>query len=199
VIVTFAGHGLLDKNWDYYLATYSIDFNNPSEGGLPYGNLENLFEGIAPLKKILMIDACHSGEVDKEEMIQFTSGFEKSSSDINFRSAGSGIAKKNVSLKTSSELMKEMFADIRRGTGATVISSAAGAELAYEGDQWKNGLFTYCLLTGLKDKEADLNNDGQIYLSELQKYISEKVYLLSKGLQRPASRIENSNMDFRVW
>jgi len=199
VIVTFAGHGLLDKNWDYYLATYSIDFNNPSEGGLPYGNLESLFEGIAPLKKILMIDACHSGEVDKEEMIQFTSGFEKSSSDINFRSAGSGIAKKNVSLKTSSELMKEMFADIRRGTGATVISSAAGAELAYEGDQWKNGLFTYCLLTGLKDKEADLNNDGQIYLSELQKYISEKVYLLSKGLQRPASRIENSNMDFRVW
>jgi hypothetical protein len=36
VIITVAGHGVLDKNLDYYLATHDMDFSNPSEKGLPY-------------------------------------------------------------------------------------------------------------------------------------------------------------------
>ena len=199
VIITFAGHGLVDNKWDYYLATYNIDFKNPVSGGLPYEQLENLLDGIAPVKKILLIDACHSGEIDKEEMVQVSDKLTASSSDLQFRSAGNLIRLKSSAIKSTSELLKELFTDIRRGTGATIISSASGSELAIEGDQWKNGLFTYCLLNGLYDKKADLNNDGQIMISELQKYLGKEVFDISRGMQRPSSRMENSYLDYRIW
>ncbi|HLP12475.1 MAG TPA: caspase family protein [Flavobacteriales bacterium] len=198
VIITVAGHGVLDKDFNYYLATYDMDFNNPAERGLPYEELEALVDGIAPLKKVIFIDACHSGEVDKEEVEQLAMA-NTNAGEIKFRATGVGIQKKNLGLKSTSELMSEMFTDLRKGTGATVISSAGGVEYAMESDQWKNGLFTYCLLHGLKDKAADANNDGQIMLSELQQYLRTEVTRLSKGAQQPTSRIENLSMDFRVW
>ena len=68
-----------------------------------------------------------------------------------------------------------------------------------ESGEWKNGLFTYSLINGIKSKEADLNKDGKIMLSELQKYVQSQVVKLSGGKQQPTSRIENISMDFRVW
>jgi len=68
-----------------------------------------------------------------------------------------------------------------------------------ESGNWKNGLFTYCLLQGLESMDADLNNDGEIWLSELQKYVQNEVSKLSKGKQQPTSRIENNTLDYRVW
>jgi hypothetical protein len=198
VLITVADHGVLDKNLDYYLATHDMDFSNPSEKGLPYEDLESLLDGIAPLKKVLFLDACHSGEVDKEE-VELLATNTTTNSKVKFRNAGAGIQKKNLGLKTTSELMSELFTDLRRGTGATVISSAGGAEYAMESDEWKNGLFTYCLLHGLQDKAADENKDGEIWLSELQNYLRKEVTSLSNGAQQPTSRIENLSMDFRVW
>eukprot|EP01136_Pigoraptor_vietnamica_P015924 Opistho-1_new@59578 len=99
-----------------------MDFSNPSEKGLPYEELESLLDGIAPLKKVLFLDACHSGEVDKEE-VELLATNTKTNSKVKFRNAGAGIQKKNLGLKTTSELMSELFTDLRRGTGATVISS----------------------------------------------------------------------------
>jgi hypothetical protein len=95
--------------------------------------------------------------------------------------------------------MSELFTDLRRGTGVTVISSSGGAEYAMESDEWKNGLFYYCLLHCLKDKAADTNKDGQIMISVLQNYLRKEVTSLSNGAQQPTSRIENLSMDFRIW
>jgi hypothetical protein len=95
--------------------------------------------------------------------------------------------------------MAELFTDLRKGTGATVISSAGGAEFAMESNEWKNGLFTYCLLNGLKNKKADLNRNGEIVLSELQIYLRNEVLKISKGQQQPTSRMENPAMDYRWW
>jgi len=95
--------------------------------------------------------------------------------------------------------MNELFNDLRKGTGATVISSAGGVEYAMESSEWKNGLFTYCLLMGMKNRKADLNNDGYINLIELQTYVTEKVKALSHGKQIPNTRIQNLELDFRIW
>ncbi|MFT5600167.1 MAG: hypothetical protein ACI9N1_000401, partial [Flavobacteriales bacterium] len=48
-------------------------------------------------------------------------------------------------------------------------------------------------------KAADLNNDGEIWLSELKQYVYSQVSLLSNGKQQPTSRIENNTIDYRVW
>ncbi|MBW3546126.1 MAG: hypothetical protein KY428_11110 [Bacteroidetes bacterium] len=95
-------------------------------------------------------------------------------------------------------MSKQLFADMRRNSGATVISSAGGAEYAFEGKKWRNGLFTYVLLNGLESDKADLNNDGMIMLSELQKYLVSEVPRMSGGLQTPTSRVENLHNDFRI-
>ena len=199
VIVFIAGHGVLDKEMNYYLATFDMDFKNPEGRGMPYEKLESLLDGIAPLKKTLFIDACHSGELDKDEVEQLVVQNSTQKGNVKFRTAGAGIQKKNLGLQSTSELMSELFTDLRRGTGATVVSSAGGAEYAMESAEWKNGLFTYCLLHGLKSRRADINHDGSIMLSELQKYLQEEVMKLSKGQQKPTSRIENLSLDFRIW
>ncbi|HUR66523.1 MAG TPA: caspase family protein, partial [Chitinophagaceae bacterium] len=70
VIISYSGHGLLNKDFDYYLSTYATNFNNPEQNGMPYDELEDLLDNIPARKKLLLIDACHSGEVDKEELVR---------------------------------------------------------------------------------------------------------------------------------
>jgi WD40 repeat protein len=196
VIVFVAGHGVLDANFDYYFATYDMDFNNPSQRGLAYQKLESIIDGIKAKRKILIMDTCHSGEVDKDEV--FFAEEDEQIEDIEFRAVGEAV-KVDETKSNPSRVMNELFNDLRKGTGATVISSAGGAEYAMESDEWKNGLFTYCLLMGLKNQKADLNNDQQIELTELQTYVTEKVKALSHGKQIPNSRIQNLELDFRIW
>ncbi len=200
VILFFAGHGLLDENLDYYLGTYNIDFNNPVDKGLKYDDLDVLLDSVPARKKIVFIDACHSGEVDKDEELLLAEN--KSVSDnIVFR--GKEMAgyktRSNLSYKNSFEMMKELFADLRKGTGTVVISSAGGGEYAFEGLEWKNGVFTYSLINGITTGKADKNNNDEITVSELQDYIMNQVQFLTKGMQKPTSRQENIDNDFVIW
>jgi WD40 repeat protein len=199
VMLFVAGHGLLDSNLDYYFGTYDMDFNDPGGKGLIYESIEALFDGLNSLRKILFMDTCFSGEVDKDEM-ELAQTVNTEFGGVTFRSAGAGVRMKEAfGTQNTTELMKELFTDIRKGTGSTVISSAGGAEFAMEGEQWKNGLFTFCILNGINKKDADLNKDGKIMLSELQDYVRSNVSRLSDGKQSPTSRIQNVSMDFRIW
>lgn len=197
VMIFIAGHGVLDENLDYFFASYDMDFNSPNQRGIAYEEFEGLLDGIKPLKKILMIDACHSGEIDKEE-VELLAVNETQVGEVQFRAVGNTV-KPKLGMQNTSELTKALFTDLRKGTGATVISSAGGGEYAMESGEWKNGLFTYCLLYGIHSKEADLNKDGVIMLSELQKYVQAQVKTRSNGMQQPTSRIENLSLDYRVW
>jgi WD40 repeat protein len=198
VMLMVSSHGLLDSELDYYIATTDVDFANPAARGLSYEALESILDGIPQRKKILFMDACHSGEVDKEEIQIAKNTTPENTGNIVFRSVP-GVSVSKIGLENSFELMKEMFADLRHGSGATVISSAGGAEYAIEGTEWNNGVFTYCLINGLRDKKADLNNDGIIKLSEIEEYLQKKVPELTNGKQKPTSRAENTSNDFVVW
>ncbi|MCX6165589.1 MAG: caspase family protein, partial [Ignavibacteriae bacterium] len=202
VIVFIAGHGLLTKDFDYYFATSDIDFANPKERGITFEEIENILDGIPARKKVLFMDTCHSGEVDKDD-IQEVKKTKVEVGKVMFRSVGETeyVSKneKKLGLKNVSRLLQEMFVDFRRGSGAVVISSSGGLEFSWEGGDYKNGLFTYCLLEGLKTKNADLNNDGEITVSELRNYVSDKVEKLTNGAQKPTSRRENLDFDFIIW
>lgn len=198
VLIFVSGHGLLDKNLDYFLATHNVDFANPTANGLKYDDLESLMDGISARKKVLMMDACHSGEIDKDE-VEMTA-VKTPKAGLKFRNFGDqGLQNKNIGLKNSFELSKQLFTDLRKGSGTTVLSAAGGVEFALEGDQWQNGVFTYCLLAGLKEKKADINHDGLIMLSELQSYLFHEVSYVTQGKQQPTSRIENLVIDWRIW
>ncbi len=58
--------------------------------------------------------------------------------------------------------MQELFTNLNRGSGAVVISAAAGDSYAMESDEWQNGVFTYSILQGLQSGDADANDNGEI-------------------------------------
>ncbi|MEZ4936307.1 MAG: caspase family protein [Crocinitomicaceae bacterium] len=200
VILFIAGHGVLDDEFNYYYGTHDIDFLNPSRKGLEYSKLEALLDGIKPIKKLLIMDTCHSGEIDKEEVMHMDQNVDTDDEigDVAFRAVGIDIQNKDKGVSTS-KVMNTLFNDLRRGSGATVISSAGGVEYAMESEEWKNGLFTYVLLMGIKSQKADLNNDGKIQLSELQFYVIDRVSKLSKGKQVPNTRMANISNDYVIW
>lgn len=197
VVVLFAaGHGILDKNLDYYIATHDMDFMHPELQGIPFRAFEELLDKTRSRKKIMFIDACHSGEIDKNEVIIQENEEVAEDGEIAFRTIGNSV--KNLSDVSSFELSRMTFADMRDSNGATVISSSGGGEFSMEGPDWQNGVFTYALLKGLKEEKADLNKDKKIMLSELQAYLIQQVNDLTNGRQTPTSRIENLINDFRI-
>ncbi|HPG12418.1 MAG TPA: caspase family protein, partial [Chitinophagaceae bacterium] len=189
VIVSYSGHGMLSKEFDYYLSTYNVNFDNPEENGLPYDELENLLDSIPARKKLMLIDACHSGEVDKEDLVRLNA-----SSDSLIKGLKPVAYKKDgrLGLKNSFELMQSLFVNVGRSTGATIISAASGTQFALERNELKNGVFTYSILEVMRDNNS-------INVSELRKIVGERVEQLTKGLQKPTSRNENISVDWRVW
>ncbi len=201
VIVFFAGHGMLDTKLDYYFATTDIDFENPAARGLSYGDLESLVDGIAARKKLLLIDSCNSGEVDKgtTAVVAVASAGDGPIKARAFRGIKAVRKDSALGLSATFELQRDLFADLRRGSGAIVISSASGVEYALESDQFRNGVFTYAVLEGLRSMAADANKNGRVSVSELRDYVIAKVSALTAGGQTPTARRENLEFDFDVY
>ena len=195
VVLFFAGHGLLDSKLDYYFATADIDVTDPAQRGLPYDAIEDLLDGIRSRKKLLLMDTCHSGELDKDN-VELVRADQKPEDAVKVRAfRGLTRVSPRVGLGNSYQLLEEIFADLRRGTGAVAISSAGGAEYALESATWKNGVFTHALLRGLKG-EADRDKDGHVQVSELRDFVEQEVQRLTAGRQSPTARRENLVVDF---
>ena len=208
IILFVSGHGLLDDSLDFYYASYDCDFNKPALRGISYYSIENLLDNIPPRKKLLMIDACHSGEVDKDELkvddnnsnVTLADGSRGGLKTYSYR--GIGIiddGENHIGLSNSFELMQDLFTNLNRGSGAIVISAAAGKGYALESPEWNNGVFTYAVQSGLMKKAADLDKNGTITVAELKNYVIHEVETLTKGAQKPTSRKDNLNIDYVIW
>ena len=193
VIVSYSGHGVLSKELDYYLSTYSINFDSPEEKGLAYDDLESLLDNIKPRQKMMFIDACHSGEVDKDEIAKIEAS-KKSLDSMGTKSKSTIkiIPNKNLGMANSFELMQSLFVNVGKGTGATIISAAGGMQYAQERGDLKNGVFTYSILEAF-------NNNPSLKVSELKKIVGTRVIQLTNGLQKPTSRNETNNYDWVIW
>jgi WD40 repeat protein len=195
VIIAYSGHGLLSKQYDYYLSSYTVNFKNPEENGIAYEEIENLLDNIPARKKLLLLDACHSGEVDKDEMLAIQQAKSKQGSNGLIMNRGSEdeiIETKTVGLQNSFELMQSLFVNVGKGTGSTIISAAGGVQFAQERDDLENGVFTFSLLEAMSKNKT-------IKVTELKKYVGERVEELTNGLQKPTTRNELKDFDWTVW
>lgn len=200
VVISISGHGLVDTGSNFYFATHDIDFADPAKKGLKYNDIENLLEDIPARKKLLLIDACHSGEIDRD--VQIDSLKQSDSSGLKEYAPKGFIVtttEKSVGLQNSFELMKELFADVSKNNGTVVISAAGGLEYALEDAKYSNGVFTYAVKKGLLEKAADKNGDNEISVNELKEYVSKAVEELTKGKQKPTTRKEVLEFDWNLW
>jgi hypothetical protein len=209
VLMFVAGHGLLDSNYDYYFGTTDIDFNNPAGKGIAFEEFDDLLAGLPSLKKSLLIDTCHAGELDEEEKTLLASAGGTAAplpigNGIAMRSIGTrGMRVKAIEgARGASEWydrLQGLFVDLRRGSGSTILSSSAGAEYALESSEQQNGLFTYAVLEALDGKkEADTNKDGSVQMSELVEYVKKRVAELTNNKQTPNTRRVNLEGDFTL-
>jgi hypothetical protein len=194
VIISFSGHGLVDAKKDFYFATHDIDFNNPNERGISYNDIQFLLEDIPARKKILLLDACHSGELDEEDNLTEINSNENVNSYLPEGAKGIIARSSNVGLQDSFELMQSLFYDLDRGNGSFVISAAGGKEYAFESKDWGNGVFTYSFIKAIQ--ELGENDDEKINISELKDYIYRSVTRLTGNKQKPTSRSENLEWDW---
>jgi len=199
VMLYISSHGLLDEKLDYFIATNDVDFNAPSARGLPYQELEAIMDKSPSRNRLVLIDACHSGEVDKEET-QVTQNNPVSSNANVIVATKAGVfgAAPKAGLNNSFTYMQALFDDVSKGIGATIISAAGGMEFALESSDWNNGVFTYSILHGLKNNAADFDNNGVIKVSELKEFVTKKVIELTEGKQVPNSRKMNLSNDFII-
>jgi hypothetical protein len=198
VVVFLAGHGLLDSDFDYYFATWDTDFADPSSRSLSYDAVAGLVDGIPARNKLMLIDTCYSGELDREQaaLLATSTGTEVASR------GGRGLQvqpRKPVGLKNRLDLEQTLFADLRRGSGAFVISAAHGGELARENRELSNGVFTFAVIEGIKTRKADSDGDTKITVEELRNYVTERVRGFTSAQQTPTPRRENIEFDFVVY
>ncbi|MBT7828558.1 MAG: hypothetical protein HN600_18370 [Bacteroidetes bacterium] len=200
VMVFISGHGLLNKEGNYYFATYDMDFSDPQKNGFSFKEITRLFDGIAARKRLLFLDTCHSGEIDNTDNSTKTilAGMEEKEVTSSFTKGAYVIQQENEEFYGSYDLMKDLFADLN-SSGIIITSASSGLGYAIENKEYQNGVFTYAILRGLKDNLADENKDSKIQVSELRKYIISQVFSLTNGAQKPTSRQENVEFDFRVW
>ncbi|MCB9240932.1 MAG: caspase family protein [Flavobacteriales bacterium] len=190
VYMYFSGHGLLDSSYRLFLATHDMDFNHPEVSGILAQELEWVLSACKSRQKILFLDACHSGLVDRDLM-----GNEMDAKPIDQSvntKGGRSTSNASASQKLVFNQMRAIYADLSESTGVNVFAAAGGLEFALESQDWKNGAFTHCLLKLLNDgcAQADGNNDYAVDVRELFGSLSNEVMELTHGRQQPVSRNE---------
>lgn len=198
IIVSLNGHGLLDKDYNFYFGTYDVEFLNPSARGISFTEIDKMFEQVKARNRIVFIDACHSGELDKNEVGIHCEKTQLPVKEVKFRGSENLQAITKKTGISTYQIMRDFFSDLSAQSGSHIIAAAGGFEYAMESDQWHNGVFTYSVLQGLKNKLADEDKNGVITVEELQRYVQTNVVNLTNGKQLPASRKSNFRNDFTI-
>lgn len=198
VIVFVAGHGLHDDtaNAEYYFLTQDADPERLEETAAPFSLIEDLLAGIAPRRKLLLLDTCESGEIPGETyagLLDDARGRGLTARAVRRRSRAVGVTADPGDRAWLLQRDRFIYDDVSRRTGAIVFSSSRGGELSYEADPIANGFFTEALvlgLTGAADTDADLH----VSIDELRTFVSDAVATATGDLQHPVIDRDNRQM-----
>ncbi|MEQ6119981.1 caspase family protein [Reichenbachiella sp. MALMAid0571] len=160
VIIFIASHGL-NKDNNFYILPHDGDSSNPRISCVDWRDFSDLI-GNMPAKVLLLIDACHSGQL------------------------GANVGQSKVD---NTEAVRELSSG---EFGVVIMSASTGAESSLEHPDWGHGAFTLSIIEGLEQQKADVKKDGKIYLRELDFYLAERVRELTGGRQHPTTQKPSS-------
>ena len=187
VVLFVAGHGVhaRDAASTYYFVAHDTDARTLASTGVPFEALEDLLQGIKPLKKLFLLDTCESGESDIEDVGRKSAPQGKRASAsrqlvLDGAPAGTGATAGPLPL---AKLREERFIynDLARRSGAVVFSSSRGSEVSLEDDSIRNGYFTEATIEALVTGRADTNHDGDVSTDELRRFVVARVASMTGG------------------
>ncbi len=194
VIISCSSHGLLDDSLNFYLATYDVDFSHPKVRGLKYEELEGLLDGIPARQKLLLLDACNSGENERMYL-------QNNSSDQMAQAGMKGVDVEIVNDEINTfHQMTEMFVNVRNNTGSVIIAASGGMQSAQEGRvvngmKIENGAFTYSVLEYLA---KEITDQDRCTVNGMKNYVERRVEEITNGEQKPTSRQETMEVDWII-
>jgi hypothetical protein len=146
VLIFFSGHGYEEEGRAYLLPA------NADLDALDYSAIERdafvrQIDRIPARKVIVILDACHSGGVNR---------------------GGKGAGK-------DAALSAKYYEDFTGSQGRAFIASSGGGELSWEDDVRGHGVFTSSLVDGLSGQADIQPQDGLVSLSELRGYVEKQV------------------------
>ena len=212
VMVFVAGHGqqLMAPDPHYVFLPSNAVTSDLARTGIPFSSFEGLFDGIGARKRVLLMDTCESGEYDVAAGPGRGSGLQLIPRGSKRVKLGDGDTPSPLASPVSSVLAptydstraRFVDADLRRRSGAVVLSSSRGSEQSFEVEDLKNGVFTEALLEGLssaKDSGVVDRATGEfregLSLESLRSHVSTRVAAMTGGLQHPT--IDRDNLDVR--
>ena len=227
LVVFIAGHGVIDpKTGEYYFGCYDLDVSSLSTTALSFDQLDDVLKKAPARQKLLLLDTCHSGSVipfDADPVDDDESSPEESATRV----LGSAMVKRGIrGLPAAPQMpaeaagkrprdwaaeVQDVFADLRRGSGAEVLAASVGLEKALENPMVGHGVFTYGLLRALEkgmatlragadthDQKGKPTADGLLDISELLDFVGTISYRVTGGEQRPAARRTSTDFPFRL-
>lgn len=148
-MVFLAGHGMDDRNGDYYFLPKDADTGSLMRTGIPYSTLKKVVTRL-PGQVLFFVDTCHSGDVMGDRRRGVMADIDKVVNDL--------AAPEN---------------------GIVVFASSTGTQYSLESDLWANGAFTKALVEGLSGKADYSGkgritmNMLNLYLSERVKELTD--------------------------
>jgi len=190
VVLFVAGHGVYDDDGVYRYLPHDVDPEDVSGTGVAFEVFEELLYDVSARQKLFLMDTCNSGERDAPAPAVAPAG-------------GDNVARGMRGLKLrrrapqgpTVDRDRFVFADLRRRSGAIVLSSSSGTELSYESDALRQGQFTHAVLRGLRG-EADRDGDGAVDTDELRWFVADEVRRNTGGAQTP--RVDRDNLEQRI-
>ncbi len=200
VMVSFSGHGLLDKENKFWYATHDINFAEPEQAGFSMAAIAAMLQNIPARYRMITLDACHSGDV-----VQASMGAVSKTEILQEPAKAEPGIKGNILLsvkrgdKSSSQLLKSMqmvFTDQLSNTGVNLIAASSGTEFALEGKEWNNGVFTYALINGWSFGARERLSNSAMHYRGLKQYLQQTVSSLTSGRQTPNTVMENGEINW---
>lgn len=206
VVLFVAGHGLLDPNGSYWFLPADVDVDAPVNGAVAYEELEQLLDGIATRRRLILIDTCNAGDIDRniEELLARSAPqrIDLTARKLTYLARHIGaqtLDAARLQRLAAYELRAEiyhLYADMRNDSGTLVMTASAGADLALESAAWQNGAFTLALREAIEGRMASTDGGVSVTLCDLQRYIARRVRTLTLGFQVPHLRRGNVDLNF---
>lgn len=174
VVIYLSGHGIPDpKNTNkIYFLPHEADINDLSGTAVKLDEIISFVEEIKAERKILIVDACHSGAIVPGAKAK-------------------GENPVNVQIQNEySKRVKNSFA------GTIILTSSGGYQFSQADKKWGGGhsVFTYFLLRALNEEAASADGivkyrpekDGIVDLEEAYTWVREQVNTATEGRQVPS-------------